>query len=288
MLYKDFIKHIATKSLPQKSVYSFSGNEDLLKENGIALLKEYLAGTTGEVINFRPDTFSSSGLLNELYAMPFTKGKRLVILAVTGAIREEFENTLKDTYLPNPSKYSILIIKSGEPLKLPEANILTIECIPFLDYELPQWIISRFNSLGKTINQPAAKLLVQYTGNDLSLIGDIIQKVNLFSGNRKNIEESDINSLASVGGKEGELKKLTDYIRDKDTSRALEEADRLLANGEPVEKIIGWIGGHFRYSSSGNKRDQFAKLIEADIAIKTDLLSDDLALKRLIVQITRL
>jgi len=286
MRYQEFIANIRKKTLPNYSVYTFSGVEWFLKEKGIELLKSILPDISNEIITFKPDTFSTANLMNELYAMPFFKQKRLIVFALPEdkELQKEIEKLLTD-YLKNPSEYAILIIKTDKALNLSHKLLLNIECEPLTYSESPQWVVSQVKANGKSITPSLARLLVQYTGNDLNRIDEVIQKLVLFVGKRETIEEQDVRSLVDVRN-EGEINNLVNYIRDGKTSAALEELERLLGMGESVEKIIGFLGWYFRTNPSKKQADNLSKLLQADIAIKTSLLPEDLALKMLIVQVT--
>ena len=184
-----------------------------------------------------------------------------------------------------PSEYAILIINADKSLNLSHKLLLNIECEPLTYTESPQWVTSQVKAHGKSITPAMARLLVQYTGNDLNRIDEVIQKLVLFVGKREAIEEQDVKGLVDARN-EGEINNLVNYIRDGKTSAALEELERLLDMGESVEKIIGFLGWYFRTNPSKKQTDNLSKLLQADIAIKTSLLPEDLALKMLIVQVT--
>lgn len=284
MNYYDFLASIARGKLPARPVYIFSGTEDFLKDKGIETIKT-LYPDMDAALFFRQDNYTSANLLNELCALPFFRKKKLVVLELSGdpEFREEVKDTL-DTYLKQPSDYVILIIKTNTTLNLPEKAVLHIECLPIPDYELPKWIISQASGYGKAMARSTAKLISEYTGNNLNLIDDTLKKIILFAGNRATIEENDIQGLVD-SGIEGDINKLVSHIKNGQTESALIELDRLLAIGGSSERIIGFLGWHYKTNPGKNQKDKIAKLVQTDKAIKTSVLPDGLALKTLIVQL---
>ncbi|MBI4835138.1 MAG: hypothetical protein HY811_10030 [Planctomycetes bacterium] len=284
MNYYDFLSSIARGKLPARPVFMFSGTEDFLKDKGIEAIKS-LYPDMDIASFFRQENYTSANLLTELCALPFFAKKKLVVLELSGdpKFREEVKTTL-DTYLKQPSGYIILIIKTNTALNLPEKTVLQIECQSIPDYELPKWIILQVSGYGKSMARSTAKLISEYTGNNLTLIDDTLKKIILFAGTRATIEENDILGLVD-SGIEGDIKKLVSHIRNGQTESALAELDRLLALGESSERIIGFLGWHYKTNPSKNQKDKIAKLIQTDKVIKTSVMPDDLALKTLIVNL---
>ena len=88
------------------------------------------------------------------------------------------------------------------------------------DNQLPDWANQMINYHGLTIDQRALALLVDHIGNDLSRLQNEIEKLAVNLGNRKAINEDDIEKYIGVS-KEFNVFELQDALAKKNLPKAI-------------------------------------------------------------------
>jgi DNA polymerase-3 subunit delta len=90
------------------------------------------------------------------------------------------------------------------------------------------------------IEPDAARELVDSLGADMMLISQELEKLILFTGEKKRITLGDVETMV-LAAKQRSLYELTDAISAKDKTRALAVLDALLSAGEGDEAAIGHL-----------------------------------------------
>lgn len=148
------------------------------------------------------DQVSISDVLDELRTAPFLTGRRVV--AVKGADdfisknRQALEN-----YFDKPSPTGILVLTVGSwpkqtklARKLAKIGTL-IEVSPPKRHELPKYLIEYAQRTSKMkLDRPAAEMLIELVGEDLTLLYNEIDKLALFARDEKTITSQHVESLA--------------------------------------------------------------------------------------------
>jgi len=178
---------------------------------------------------------------------------------------------------------------------------------------VPDWIRARADNTELSISPRAVSLLAELVGNDLRMLSQEMEKLGVYAGGRQ-IEEEDVNELvasareasvlamvdAVVEGRSGQAVRLVEQLRDEGASSTLAlnmitrqyrnlilAKELMLAHLSPAEigQRLG-IRSDFalrkvleqsRRYSLPQLETAFARLLEADAAIKRGIYDEDLA-----------
>lgn len=110
--------------------------------------------------------------------------------------------------------------------------------------ELQNWVRSRVASRGANISFPALCLLIDFTGNNLWVLSNEIEKLYLYAGDR-HIEEADVKSLASYA-KESDVFGMVDAIIHQRLGLASQLMRQLLDEGAASPYLLYMVTNEFR------------------------------------------
>ncbi|MCU1305311.1 MAG: polymerase delta subunit [Acidobacteriaceae bacterium] len=103
-----------------------------------------------------------------------------------------------------------------------------------------RWVIESGQAQGVKVEQDAARELVDSLGSDMMLIGNELEKLILYVGEKKRITVGDVETMV-LSAKQRSLYELTDAISAKDRSRALAVLDAMLSSGDGEDAAIGHL-----------------------------------------------
>jgi DNA polymerase III subunit delta len=103
-----------------------------------------------------------------------------------------------------------------------------------------RWAIERAKKDGVTIEQDAARELIDSLGADMLLVSRELEKLELYVGEKKRITLGDVETMV-LAAKQRSLYELTDRISAKDKPGALAVLDALLSSTEGEDAAIGHI-----------------------------------------------
>jgi len=103
-----------------------------------------------------------------------------------------------------------------------------------------RWIIDVAQKESVSIDQDAARELVDALGADMMLVSRELEKLILFVGEKKHITLGDVETMV-LAAKQRSLYELTDAISAKDKTRALGVLDALLSTSEGDDAAIGHL-----------------------------------------------
>src|SRR5437660_6472366 len=103
-----------------------------------------------------------------------------------------------------------------------------------------RWIIDVAQKEGVSIDQDAARELVDALGADMMLVSRELEKLILFVGEKKHITLGDVETMV-LAAKQRSLYELTDAISAKDKIKALAVLDALLSSGDGEDAAIGHL-----------------------------------------------
>ena len=197
----------------------------------------------------------------------------------------------------------------------------TVREFPALQRDaLDAWVRRRAEAKGAQIEQPAVALLAEHVGSDLWTLDSEIEKLAIYCAERP-IAAEDVDALVSHT-RESSIFELVDAVMERRTDVALKVMARLLGGGTSAQAQIAMIarqarmvalaqelarskvaqnewgkrlgtGSDFvvrkvaeqaRRSPPDAVRRLYALLLEADLAIKTGVATDELALTELIAR----
>ena len=103
-----------------------------------------------------------------------------------------------------------------------------------------RWVIDQAQKEGVKVEQDAARELVDALGADMMLVSRELEKLILFTGEKKHITLGDVETMV-LAAKQRSLYELTDAISAKDKTRALAVLDALLSTGDGDDAAIGHL-----------------------------------------------
>ncbi|MBW1974689.1 MAG: DNA polymerase III subunit delta [Deltaproteobacteria bacterium] len=111
--------------------------------------------------------------------------------------------------------------------------------------QLPNWLQSLAKQHGKRLNKDAASLLLEYIGNDLALLASELEKLVLYTADRKVIEANDVIQASSIQ-KVYSAFQITDALAEGNPEKALTCVESLLRSGESPLALLGILARHVR------------------------------------------
>ena len=179
-------------------------------------------------------------------------------LYTRGSHKEEFEAI--ETYCKNPNPNALLVFVADH-ISIP-ADVRRMEMQDKDRYERIRetlgdfcgiiemgrvdegdgirWVIDSALAQGVKIEQDAARELVDSLGSDMMLIGNELEKLVLYVGEKKRITIGDVEIMV-LSAKQRSLYELTDAISAKDRTRALAVMDAMLSSGDGDDAAIGHL-----------------------------------------------
>lgn len=109
-------------------------------------------------------------------------------------------------YIENPSPQTILVLNHkhkkidgrSKVLKSAKAKGVVFESKKLYDNQIAPWIISAVDAKGKMINQPAAHMMAEFLGSDLSKVSNEIDKILVNLGAEKTITEDMVREQVGI------------------------------------------------------------------------------------------
>jgi DNA polymerase-3 subunit delta len=106
--------------------------------------------------------------------------------------------------------------------------------------EAVRWALDAAAEQDVTMENDAARELVDATGGDMMMIAGELEKLMLYAGEKKRITLGDVETMV-LAAKQRSLYELTDAISSKNRARALEVLQAILASGDGEEAAIGHL-----------------------------------------------
>jgi len=241
LTYEELLASVRRKDF--SPTYLFYGEEDLLADEAVEMIIE-AALTEGER-GFNLDVVyggdaDARNVVSHAAAFPMMAERRVVVV-------REFDRLsnreLLSPYIEKPSPTTCLILRAEKPdfRKKPyvaaRKHAQVLEFRPLYENQVPAWIASRVKKEKKEISVEACKLLASYIGTSLREIQREIEKLLIYSGDRKSIEASDVMDVVGIS-REYNVFELQKAIGAREVERAVSILERMLMAGESATSII--------------------------------------------------
>lgn len=128
------------------------------------------------------------------------------------------------------------------------------------------WAKKRFDNYGCEISDEALTILAERTLGDLTLLAQEIEKIVLFVGQTKKVTPADITQTTKERV-EIIIFQVLDELAAKQTAKGIKLVHKIVANGEPPERLIVMLYNHF-FRVMMAKSLVETKLSQAEIAKK--------------------
>jgi DNA polymerase-3 subunit delta len=147
-----------------------------------------------------------------------------------------FVVSYKDKKVDGRSKLAKLLKEKGELLSTKK----------MYDNQLPEWVTELLQSMGLTIQQKALALLIDHIGNDLMRIKSEVEKIQINLGNRKMIDEDDVEKYVGVS-KEYNAFELQIALAKKDLAKSLRIIQYFESNPKaaPIQLVLPTLYSFF-------------------------------------------
>ena len=195
-----------------------------------------------EVVDGREVTAES--IVSAALTMPFGAAMRLVAVRHCQALASRGAEAL-GPYLAQPSPTTVLLLLADEPLRgardrkdhwllgtVPAGMV--VESVARRGRALEEWIRQRGQLDGLAVSEDAARLLVQWVGDDPAVLLGEVRKAALAGGpDNRTVGEPQVRAVVGEHRVSG-IFDLTRAIERRDLGVALRTLDTLLATEEPM------------------------------------------------------
>jgi DNA polymerase-3 subunit delta len=243
--YEDFIAE--AKGGKFGPLYLFIGKEDFLVDECVRQIVDTLVPP--DMRGFNLDVMYGSksdakDVIAHASSYPMMGDRRIVVVKeFEKLVLGESAKGIVADYLRHVLESTCLVLISGEPdfRKRPFSELKNvakiISCDPLYDNQVPSWIAARVRLKKKEASPEACRMLQAYVGNSLRSLDSEIEKLLIFTGERKEISGEDI--AAVVGASKGfTVFDLQNCIGKKDVSAALTVLSKMMEAGENAQLII--------------------------------------------------
>ncbi len=176
-----------------------------------------------------------------------TKGTRYLSALDQKILREYFAGPLSRTV--------IVVVRAGRVRRddavvrffqsLPKTAMSIVEMKRLSPPALMRRADEKARALGKTLTDGAKTRLFDLLGQDLRLMTNEVEKLAVFVGDKKGIEEDDVDQ-ATAGQRSFQAYDLDDALAAADFAKGAAILNELFAEGERSEVIVGRLAGFFR------------------------------------------
>ncbi|MBN2016812.1 MAG: DNA polymerase III subunit delta [Candidatus Cloacimonetes bacterium] len=245
------LKYWDLKAEVQKGIfhnnYFFTDDESYLKDKAFALLKDALVPLN--VIDFNYEIFygeetKANEVMEALQSPPMLSDTKLVILRNFQTMHITYKKKIVD-YLQKPIKEAVLVIEadkvntySGLYAKIAKLADTYYFYHPYNESEAIRFLREESVALNKSIDNDAARIMVDYIGLDCQELHSELEKVALYSGGRNHITPEDVQ--ACIGASKGNtIYELQGALTQRNFQQAMKVLENLMANNmSPVLIVI--------------------------------------------------
>ncbi len=165
------------------------------------------------------------------------------------------QKILRDYFDSPPSRTVLVVLRAGRVRKddavvrffrsLPKGVFAVVEMKPLSAAALMKRAEEKAHALGKTLTEGAKKRLFEIIGQDLRLTLNEVEKLAVYVGDKKGIDEDDVNQ-ATAWQRSFKAYELDDALAAADFAKQAAILNDLFAEGERPEQIVGRLAGFFR------------------------------------------
>ena len=215
-----------------------------------------------------------TNIINACRRYPMFAERQVVLLKEAQHMRDIDK---LESYIENPLSSTIFVVSHKEKkvdgrsrlAKLLKEKGEVLSTKKMYDNQLPEWTSELLQSKGYGISPKALALLVDHIGNDLNRINNEIEKILINLGDRKKINEDDIEKYVGIS-KEYNPFELQNALAKKDLAKAIQIIQYFESNPKaaPIQLVLPTLYNLFSktYMVFGQKaKDE--KTIAANIGV---------------------
>lgn len=245
-----------------RPVYFMYGTQTYLMEDLVLDIVKQIVGTQDDpnVISYSLQETSLNTAVEEAETFPFFGGKKVVVVKDFSLVTSQKQESKLDhdlerlqQYIDHPSPESILILIAPYE-KLDERKKITkelkkksalVECFPFDDKMLSQWLEAQATVKRFTFSQEGKDRLLERLGPQLLLLISEMDKLALYVG-EGGVVTGEIVDLLVARSLEQDVFALIDYAIKKQLDKALMIYHDLLKQKEEPLKLLALIARQLR------------------------------------------
>ena len=192
-----------------------------------------------------------SDVLNACMRYPMFADKQVVLLKEAQQMRD-FDKL--ENYFENPLTSTVFVIsykegtidKRKKLYKSIAKNGEVFNSEKIRDYKLVEWVTKYLQSQEFSMSPKAISLLTEHLGNDLSRIVNELEKITINLGERKTINEDDIEKYVGVS-KDYNVFELQDALSKRDLPKAVRIIQYIEGNPKAmaIQMILPALYGYF-------------------------------------------
>ena len=226
------------------SFYYFWGGESVLQQN---LLEKIQKNENLEKEILYGETLKVDQLVNAVSTATLFADKKLIVIKNAEKIKTKDEKNIAEVLGTFPTVNPLFFLCSekiskdelrNNPLirKIAELGEV-VEFRQLYQNEMIEYIVHKVAGRGKTISRSDVQYFIDLTGNNLSEVKNELEKLFLYTKDKKIINSTDIENCSGYTNQQN-LYKLNDAIRIKDKQKALKVLNELIESGENEIHII--------------------------------------------------
>lgn len=340
MSYKSILEDIKSNSL--KPVYLCYGSEEYLKSVVLKAMLDKYINASFEDLNYvhMRENISPKDIVNACETLPFMSEKKVVVVEDYEAFTSKSKGDVSDelmNYIKSPNESTCVLFYCNvekidnrrKIVKEIKKSGAAIELNKISERELYSWIKKEFKGKKKKIDIGSIEYLVSQIGyfdknleKNMYDVKNEIVKISDYCYGKEEVLTSDIDQVITKSISNN-IFALVDAIGQKNTAVCIQELNNIVANQEPIPKIMYMIIRQFRllaevkifmakgynYADIAKEmkvqsfivkkltyqcakfakkelNDALIKCLETDKSIKTSMKSDRTAVEMLIIQLT--
>jgi DNA polymerase-3 subunit delta len=241
--------------------YLLAGDEALLRDDALALLREFVLGGGASDFDFdRLDGAKATPaeLVDSVRSLPVLAPRRLVLLrdpaerrGASGGLPEVLAELLE---APEAARAdgAVLVVVASKPdrrmrwVKAFERIGCRVQCEPLRgSRELLQFVRAEAGRQAVALEGGAAELLVERVGPQLMILRRELEKAALYAGPGRPVTRDHVAASSSEIAEEP-VWELADALGEGRAGDALVVLHKLLAGGAPPPLVLGALASHFR------------------------------------------
>ncbi len=243
------------KKRPLRAAYLILGDDRPKVESALHRLRERIVEESGTELNideFVAAQHSAHEVVAAANTLAFLAGIRLVL--VHGV--EQWKKPDKEiiaSYLRSPAPDSCLTLVGEKLTGSDPLRVAVAAAGDVLEYsaprasELPGWAVRQAKKIGAHLEPGAARLLVQYVGDDQHVLMREVEKLAAYRG-RAYIREEDVADL-TPRAIEASIFDLVDAVATRRGAQVFSSIEALYASGERPTGLLFRVLRHFQHLS---------------------------------------
>ena len=230
-----------------RPIYWLEGEEDYFIDKVVDYAEHHILSESEASFNltvFYGKDANWADVVNACRRYPMFAERQVVILKEAQQMRDVEK---LEPYVENPLASTVLVVSYKEKKldarkkfsKLVKENGVMVTTKKMYDRDLPEWTQQLVQSRGLSISPRALALVVDHIGNDLTRIGNEIDKLSLNLGKRKSITEEDIEEYIGVS-KDYNVFELQSALATRNLARSIQIIQYFEANPKaaPIQMVL--------------------------------------------------